>query len=141
MLIIVISLTGLLLSYFYAKPFVKTQEQKDILLRSILILIPISIVGYGIVMYYTEYDKPESFKASIKFLQQRTDIKNKIGSYESYSYLDQDLPKKEDNPARFKLSMKGSDAIIYLSCEARKNNSGSWYIVHLSQDSLIEVNK
>lgn len=140
MLIAVISLTALLISYFYLKPFAKTHEQRVRLFKWILVLIPVAIVGYGVVTYLTEYDKPKSVRDSIDLLEQRSDILSKIGAYESYSYYDKDLPNKEDNPARFKLSMKGSIAIIYLSCEARKTDLGKWLLTQVRQDSLVKAN-
>jgi hypothetical protein len=105
----------------------------------IFVLIPIAIVGYWAVTYFTYYDKPKSVRESIELLE-RSDIINKIGSYECYSYYDENLPDETDNPARFKLSMKGSNAIIYLSCEAKKTGSGKWILTKIEQDSLIKEN-
>lgn len=140
MLIAIISLVGLIISYFYLKPFAQTRDQRARLFKWILILIPVAIVGYWVVTYLNEYDKPKSVRDSIELLEQRSDILSKIGSYESYSYYDKDLPNREDNPARFKLSMKGSNATIYLSCEAKKTDSGKWLLSQIKQDSLIKAN-
>ena len=72
-------------------------------------------------------------------LEQRPDILNKIGAYKSYSYYDKDLPKKGDDPARFKVSLKGADATIYLSCVATKAKSGTWFLAQIKQDSLVKA--
>jgi|GEM_PF-5976151 len=99
----------------------------------------LAFTGYCIVTYFTVYKTPQSFRDSVEALKQRPDILNKIGQYESYSYYDEDLPTKEDNPARFKLSLKGSDATIYLSCVATKAKSGTWFLAQIKQDSLVKA--
>jgi len=108
-------------------------------LKLFLIFSPIALIGYWVVTYFTYYDKPESFRSAIDILQQRTDIKSKIGDYQSYSYYDKDLPDTNDNPAKFKLSMTGSDAIIYLSCEVQKKAAGKWVFTKIKQDSLVRM--
>lgn len=140
MLIIVISLLGLIITHFCLKPFITTHEMRISLFKRVLLLIPIAIVGYSIITYFMEYDKAESVRVSIGLLERNSNIKSKIGSYESYSYYDKDLPEKDANPARFKLSMKGSNAVIYLSCEAEKDDSGKWCLTQIKQDSLIRTN-
>lgn len=139
MLIIIIALAALILSYFFLKPFIKTPQQQRKFFKRFLIITPVAVIGYWVIFYFTEYNKPESFRTSIELLEQRQDVKNKIGSYESYSYFRKDLPLNTDNPARFKLSMKGSDATIYITCEARKNKKGEWYISKIKQDSLVKT--
>ena len=137
MLIIVVIGLSVFLSVFYLKPFTKTPEQRIKFLKLYLLIIPFAIIGYWLVTYLAKFDEPNSFSSSVDALKQRSDIKNKIGSYESYSYFDKDIPKETDNPAKFKLSIKGSKATVYLTCEAIKNKSGEWHLTKITQDSLI----
>lgn len=87
MLIIIIALAALILSYFFLKPFIKTPQQRRIFFKRFLIITPVAVIGYWVMVYFTEYDKPESVRISIEILKQRSDIKNKIGLFESYSYF------------------------------------------------------
>ena len=136
MIIVIVSSISLVLAYFFIKPYMQTKSQRMTALRIVLILIPLAIIAYWLVTYFTYYNKPESFEKGVELLKNSKDIKSKIGSYESYTYFDKDLPKKTDNPAAFKVSLKGDLATIYLSCKVQEDKLGQWYLVEIKQDSL-----
>lgn len=136
MIILIVSSISLVLAYFFIKPYMRTKSQRMIGLRVVLISIPLAIIAYWIVTYFTYYSKPESFEQGVELLRNSKDIESKIGIYESYTYFDKDLPKKTDNPATFKVSLKGDLATIYLSCKVQKDKSDQWHIVEIKQDSL-----
>ncbi|MDB5146196.1 MAG: hypothetical protein JWQ57_216 [Mucilaginibacter sp.] len=136
MLIVIVSSFSIVLAYFFLKPYMKTSSQRKSALRIVIIIVPLAIIAYWIVTYFTYYNKPESFEKGVELLESSKDIKGKIGSYESYTYFDKDLPKKTDNPASFKVSLKGSLATIYISCKVGKDTSGNWHLLEVKQDSL-----
>lgn len=114
----------------------KNKSQRLSTLRLFLILVPLAIITYWVITYFTYYNKPASFENGVELLKSNKDIESKIGTYESYTYFDKDLPKKTDNPAFFKVSLKGSTATIYLSCKIKKDTSGQWHLIEVKQDSL-----
>ena len=136
MLIAIIGSIALVMSFFFLKPYIKTSLQRSKLLKLFLILIPVAIVVCWIITYFAFYNQPESFETGITMLQNDKEIKNKIGDYESYTYFDKDLPKKTDNPALFRVSLKGSLATIYLTCKMSKDSTGKWKMVEFNQDSI-----
>lgn len=138
MLIVVISIFSIILTVFFLRPYMRTKSQRVRSLRWFLALIPLAIFAYWIVSYFTYYNKPESFAKGVELLQDDKGIQSKIGGYQSYSYFDKDLPKKTDNPASFKVSLKGLLATIYLSCKIKKDTSGKWHLMEIKQDSLIK---
>jgi hypothetical protein len=87
-------------------------------------------------MYVNHYSKPDSFEHGVALLRIDKGIQNKIGDFDSYTYFDKDLPNKKDNPAYFKVSLKGSIATIYLTCKMKKDTLGQWRIIEIKQDSL-----
>jgi heme/copper-type cytochrome/quinol oxidase subunit 2 len=136
MLIAFILVVSIVLTYLFIRPFMKTPQQRTRMVKLFFVLIPAAIVFYLAVTYFTFNDKPASFKTGVELLQTNKYIKNKIGYYDSYSYYDKDLPKKTDNPAFFKVSLKGSSATIYLSCKIQKDTLGEWHLTEIRQDSL-----
>jgi hypothetical protein len=136
MLIVVIGFLSLIFTYFVLRPFLRTKSQRISPLGLFLIIFPLVIVAYWVFTYFTNFDEPESFTKGVELLEDDRDIRGKIGNYESYSYFEKDLPKKEDNPASFKVSLKGSAATIYISCKVKKDISGQWHLVEFKQDSL-----
>ena len=123
----------LVLSYFFLRPYKKRFNW----IRLFLIFFPICVALYWGLVFFESYNKPKSFTKAIELLQKNKHILNKIGDYESYSYYDYNLPKKEDNPANIKASLKGSKAEIYLSCKIKKDASGNWNLIAIHQDSLV----
>lgn len=83
-----------------------------------------------------EPEQPTSFKEGVELLQNDKGILDKIGGYSSHSWKESELPKETDNPARFKVSLKGTHAKIYLTCEVQKGPSGKWVLSSVKQDSL-----
>ncbi len=124
----------IVMAYFFLKPYMQTKEQRIKALRILLILVLSSIIFYVIITYLT-YTTP-SVENGVELLEKRQDISNKIGNYQSYTYFDKDLPKKEDNPASFKVALNGSLATIYLSCKVRKDTLGVWHLIEIKEDSL-----
>jgi len=88
---------------------------------------------------YITYSTPKSFREGVKIILQDDTLLNKIGSYESYSYKDSQLPKDTDNPAKFQIEINGSKAQVYLTCEMIKNSSDNWSILQLKEDSLRQL--
>ncbi|MNI74536.1 hypothetical protein D3C73_1306260 [compost metagenome] len=125
--------------YFFLKPYLSKHVYKDVyLLKVVLILMPITILFYWIITYFTIYDKPESFRKAVELLHNNETITRKIGDFESYSYYEYDLPNKSDNPANIKLSLKGYKAVTYISSEIVKDSVGKWQLIKINADSLIK---
>ena len=125
------------MAYFFLKPYMQTKAQRIKVLSLFLILALLSAIFYFITTYlmYTT----ASFENGVELLQKRQDISNKIGNFKAYTYFERDLPKKEDNPAFFKVALNGSLATIYLSCKVRKDTLGVWRLIEVKEDSLIKV--
>ncbi len=138
MLPIVLTLLAIALSFAFLRPYLRKPEQRTTLLRVALILLPLAIVGYFVITYINYDSKPDAFRQGLELLQNNKDIQNKIGVYNSYSYFNKDLPKKDDNPAKFKVELTGSIATIYLYCEVQKDTKGDWHILKIKQDSLVK---
>lgn len=136
MLIIIVSSVSLVMAYFFLRPYMQTQSQRMKMLRWGLILVPLAIVAYWIVTYFVFYSIPESFEKGVELIENNKEITSKTGSYQSYSYFDKDLPKPADNPAWFKVSLKGSLATLYLSCKVSKDTLGKWHLIEIKEDSL-----
>lgn len=129
MLIIIVSSISVVLAYFFLKPYIKNKSQRVSALRLFLILVPLAIITYWVITYFTYYNKPASFENGVELLKNNKDIESKIGTYESYTYFDKYLPKKTDNPASFKVST----ATIYLSCKIKKDTLGQWHLMEGSR--------
>ena len=129
----------LLISYLFIKPYFKTKLQGVSLLKIIIIIVPLSIVFYVVISYFRWYTTPESFDVGVEQLKHRDDVRKAIGTFESFTYFDKYLPKKEDNPAEFKVSLTGSKATIFLSCKIKKMNSGEWKMISIRKDSISKV--
>jgi hypothetical protein len=138
MLPIILTLLAIAISVVFLKPYLRTPEQKRTLLRFGLILLPLAIIGYLAVTYINYNSKPDAFRYGVELLQNNKDIQNRIGIYDSYSYFDKDLPKKGDNPAKFKVELTGSLATIYLYCEVQRDIKGKWHILNIKQDSIVK---
>src|SRR2546421_247778 len=136
MLKILLSLFSIFLSWIFLKPYLKNPTQRNVLIRFGLILLPLSILGYLVVMYINHYSKPDSFERGVELLQNNKEIQNKIGDFDSYTFFEKDLPKKEDNPATFKVALTGSISTIYLTCQVKKDTSDKWHLIAIKQDSL-----
>lgn len=110
--------------------------QRRVLLRLYIILVPLSFIAYGISNYFIYYNIPESFEKGVELLKKNKNIQSEIGIYESYTYFNNDLPEKIDDPASFKVSLTGDFATIYLSCKIAKDEFGTWRLIEIKQDSL-----
>jgi hypothetical protein len=138
MLPVILTLLAITISVIFFKPYLRTPQQRRTLFKFGLILLPLSIIGYLVVTYINYDSKPDSFRRGVELLQNDKDIQSKIGIYDSYSYFDKDIPKKDDNPAKFKVELTGSLASIYLYCEVQKDTKGKWHILKVKQDSLVK---
>jgi len=136
MLPVISTLLAVAISIVFLKPYLRTPERRRIFLRFGLILLPVATIGYLVVTYINYNSKPESFRNGVQLLQKNRDIQRRIGIFDSYTYFDKDLPKKTDNPALFKVSLKGSLATIYLTCKMSKDSTGKWKMVEFYQDSI-----
>jgi hypothetical protein len=136
MLQIVLLFIGFSISYIFIKPFLKVKEYRNLLLKILLFLAPASLIGYGIVTYINH--KPDSFTEGVELLKETDSISAKIGTFDSYSYYEKDLPKETDNPAKFKVSLNGDSASIYVTCVVIKNSKGKWNLKSVQQDNIVK---
>ena len=137
MLEMIISSLSVILAYFFFKPYMKSKQQRLRALRLTLILFFLAIIAHCLINYFA-FNKPESFESGVELLKNSKAIESKIGNFESYSYFDEDLPKNNNNPASFKVSLKGPKATIYLSCRIKKDTLGKWHLIEAKQDSLVK---
>jgi hypothetical protein len=81
-------------------------------------------------------DQPESFQEGTKMPLKNKNVLDKIGTYRSHSWKERDMPTDNDNPARFKVAIQGTDAKIYLTCIVETRSKGVWRLVKINQDSI-----
>ena len=134
MLQILLSLFFIGISFFSLKPYLKNPAQRKTLIRVGLILLPLSLLGYLAVTYINS--KPDSFERGVEMLKSNKEIQSKIGDFDSYTFFEENLPKKEDNPASFKVELQGSQASVYLTCKIKRDTLGRWHFLKIKQDSL-----
>jgi hypothetical protein len=132
----ILRITLLALLYFLIRPSIKTKAQRKSFLKSFIVIIPLVLVGYWMFNFYVSLQKPEAFEKGVELLKNNKDILRKTGAYQSYYYLQRDLPKKTDNPASFKVAIKGTIATAFLSCKIKKDSSGQWLWLEVKLDSL-----
>ena len=125
--------------YFLYRPFLKTKENRLRLLKLHLILFPLAFLMYLFYLFIDRQGKVESFREGVKLLKANKEILNKIGYVESYSVYPSWMPKETDNPASFRVSLKGDSEEIYLTCKVQKDSSGIWHLTAIHQDSLIKI--
>jgi len=94
---------------------------------------------YLFYLFIDRQGKVESFREGVKLLKANKEILNKIGYVESYSVYPSWMPKETDNPASFRVSLKGDSEEIYLTCKVQKDSSGIWHLTAIHQDSLIKI--
>lgn len=97
-------------------------------------LMTLIIAAFGV--WYMKPYEPESFQKGVMLLKKNKYIKSNIGSYSSHSWKHTELPEETDNPASFKVSFKGSDAEVFLTCIVSKNPNGVWKLDEIRQDSI-----
>jgi hypothetical protein len=137
MVAIVISVLALFLSYYFYRPYLKTAESRKMVLKAHLILIPIAFAFYLLASYLIGQGQPLSFNEGVELLKNNKEVISKIGTYQSYTFSKNELPKEIDNPATFKVAMNGTTATIYLTCEMQKAASGKWFLKKIKEDSLM----
>ena len=84
-------------------------------------------------------NQPESFEEGMKVLLKNKHVLDKIGTYRSHSWKDREMPKDNDNPARFKVAIQGTDAKMYLTCIVERRSKGVWKLVKINQDSILKI--
>jgi hypothetical protein len=106
-----------------------------------LILVIISLIGFIVVKYYLmPLGQPASFKKGLELVLNNEVVVSKIGSYASYTFNKNQLPKDTDNPAFFKIAITGDlDKTIFLTCEMQKENTGNWLLKKIKIDSLKSI--
>ncbi len=108
------------------------------LLKLYLGLAVISLVFYLFIKYFLSVQGlPTSFRKGVELLINNKEVISRIGSYTSYTFNKDQLPKETDNPAFFKIAISGDSAkTIYLTCKMQKMSSGSWALKAIKIDSL-----
>ena len=137
MTIIILWLFGVVVSYYFIKPYLKSPGARKVIIRLYPIFLVIVFVLTFCVKYFMIDNQPESFTQGIEFLKNKKEVLNSIGEYQSYTFYEDSLPKKSDNPAKFKVALNGSVATMYLECTMQKEKSGKWFIKELKEDSLV----
>ena len=136
---ITIWVVSLITAYFILKPFFRTAKNWSKIIWFYLILTPFALAFLVFAIYYYYSGQPESFKKGIELLSSNKKILSEIGDYKSYSFFKDSLPKKEDNPARFKVQLNGTAAIIYLRVIMQKDKTENWTLKDFKQDSLVKI--
>lgn len=96
-LIIVVSVFGVIvLAYFFYLLFNDSKNLKRFFKLNI-VLFPIGLLLALLIWYINGKGEPDSFKAAVNIVTNKSEIINKIGTYESYSYSRTELPKETDN--------------------------------------------
>lgn len=100
-----------------------------------------SIAATGILCallgwYLNRVGIPPSVNENINLILNNKMVLSKIGPYQSYSYKTNQLPAPHNNPALFKLSVRGQTHTIYLSCTMMQTPAGKWLLTAIKEDSL-----
>jgi hypothetical protein len=103
-----------------------------------LIITPLAIVGGLFGRYMYDRGKSESFNRGIDLLKSDKKVLDQIGRFESYTVVTDSLPKETDNPAKFKVTLNGTDASIYLECVMQKDEANKWFLKDMKEDSLVK---
>jgi Ca2+/Na+ antiporter len=135
----IFSILGAIATYYSLKPFLKTKENRIKIIKWLLMLYLFAFLLYLLFLFIKNHNEVESFSKGVELLKANKEIINKIGSFKSYSFYGSWIPRKTDNPASFRVSLKGDSAEIYLSCTVKKDTLGVWHLVRIQQDSLIKV--
>ncbi|WP_165820641.1 hypothetical protein [Pontibacter virosus] len=125
------------LAYFFFKPYLKHPATRKKLIKTFLILLPIAVIGSYIGTYIIEAGQPDSFNEGVELVKEDKRIIEKIGSYKSLWFNENELPKETDNPADLFFELEGSKGVVQVKSKVAKDNTGRWYLVEV-QDSLIE---
>ena len=136
--IIILSVFGLVVSYYFIKPYLKLPGARKVFLRRYLVFLAIVFLVSICVKYFIIDNQPESFKQGVELLKNKKEILNKIGEYDSFTFYQDSLPKGTDNPARFKVALNGSIATIYLECTMQKDKTDKWFLKELKEDSVVK---
>jgi hypothetical protein len=128
------------LACFFFKPYLKHPATRKKLITASLILFPIAVIGSFIGSYIIESGQPDSFKKGVELIKEERSIKQKIGSFKSLRFNENELPQESDNPAILLFELKGSEGAVQVKGKVAKDSSGNWYLVEI-QDSLIEQYK
>ena len=135
-LIVLIAFLGFIaLAYFFFLFFDGKTLRKYFKIN--LVLFPIGLLLAIIMWYIYERSTPASFKEAVRYVTDKPDLMGKVGTYESYSYRSDELPKDTDNPALVRMTIRGSRAIMYLSCALIKQPNDEWLMKSIKVDSLI----
>lgn len=137
-ILLVIRGLGLLISYFVLRRYFNTPQKRKNLLIFYLIITPLAIAGALFGRYMYDKDETEAFKAAVSQLKSDPKVLKQIGDYKYYSFFPALLPKETENPAKFKVSLIGSDATIYLECVMQKDKSDKWFLKEVKEDSLVK---
>lgn len=135
----VVYILSLIPCYFVYRPFLKTKEDRLRLLKWHLILLPLGFLMYFLVLFIARQGTVKSFREGVELLEVDQGIIKKIGNVESYSFDRSWMPKETDNPATFRVSLKGDSEEMYVSCKVQKDSSSTWHLVAIHQDSLIKI--
>jgi len=134
----IVEVLGLLISYYVLRQFFTTPQKRKSLLIFYLIITPLAIVAGLFGRYMYNRGKSESFNRGIELLKNDKKVLDQIGRFESYTVITDSLPKETDNPAKFKVTLNGTDGSIYLECVMQKDEGNTWFLKELKEDSLIK---
>jgi len=135
--IIVFALVFILLSIGSIK-FVLSLLKRVEIDRTVLIAFGLfAIFGSLAMFFYMRSEETESFRQGVELLKSNKNINDKIGSFESYSFNENNMPDEKDNPAILHVSLEGSKAKIFLTCKIKKDKADDkWHFIEVKQDSI-----
>ncbi|OKS88946.1 hypothetical protein [Mucilaginibacter polytrichastri] len=123
-------LVGFIVSYLFIKPYSQNKDTRGLILK----WYPIFALGCIILLVLVSYLQkgPGYFEEGIKQLRANKYINNKVGDFQTYSYMER---PKETNPIKFNIELSGKGVNLFLTC-TMKYTGQKWILTRIKSDSL-----
>jgi hypothetical protein len=129
LIILLLTVAGFYFPYVLLRPYLKSKNGRNLVLKGFLILAVLSGIMYAVVNYLQS--TPAYFEQGIEQLHANVYIKD----FNSYSYHGDKLQEHPGNPAMFQVAINRDSSVLYLTCTMSRVKD-NWKLTKIHQDSV-----
>ena len=121
------------LAWYYFVNYILNGKIFEIFSKEFLIIVGVFFVAFVLFIYFSVRG-PKYFEQGVDQLHKSDYVRSKIGSFSSYTFRSDQLPKKPIDSAAFQIELDANDT-LYLTCVMKKIGD-NWKLVKIQQDSI-----